>query len=153
MSFYQSFSWPTRLKILMSSGSKKGAQIYLFFSLKNPGKRTSSMFPNRAPMERQIPVNILQGICISLESLIKIPLSKKALKKKRTSMFPKSRWMERHGEVIWGIFPWGLMWGIFPWGGHVGDISMVGHVGDISIRGNVGDNSMGCHVRGYFHRG
>jgi hypothetical protein len=32
----------------------------------------------------------LQGICISLENLIKIPLNKKALRKKHPSMFPKS---------------------------------------------------------------
>ena len=45
------FQMAPRLKILMSSGSKKGIQIY-FYSLKNPGKRTASRFPNRAPMER-----------------------------------------------------------------------------------------------------
>jgi hypothetical protein len=57
------------LKILMSSGSKKGTQIYFFFSLKNPGKQTPSRFPNRVPMDRD---THLQGICISLENLIKI---------------------------------------------------------------------------------
>jgi len=36
-----------RLKILMASGSKKGTQIYYFFSL----KRTPPRFPSRAPME------------------------------------------------------------------------------------------------------
>jgi len=46
------FQMAPRLKILMSSGSKKGTQIYFFFSLKNPGKRTPSSFHDRAPMER-----------------------------------------------------------------------------------------------------
>jgi hypothetical protein len=32
----------------------------------------------------------LQSICISLENLKTLPLNKKALKKKHTSMFPKS---------------------------------------------------------------
>ena len=32
----------------------------------------------------------LQGICISLNKITKIPLNKKALRNKRTSMFPKS---------------------------------------------------------------
>jgi hypothetical protein len=40
-----------RFKILMASGSKKRTQID-FFSLKSPGKRTPSRFPNRAPMDR-----------------------------------------------------------------------------------------------------
>jgi len=39
------------LKLLMSSGSKKGTQVNFCFSLKCPGKRTPSKFPNRAPME------------------------------------------------------------------------------------------------------
>jgi len=81
------FQMAPRLKIVMSSGSKKGTQIYFFFSLKNPGKRTLSRLPNRVPMDRD---THLLGICISLENLIKIPLNKKALRKKCTSMFPKS---------------------------------------------------------------
>jgi hypothetical protein len=40
------------LKILMFSGSKNGTQIYFFFSLKNPAKRTPSRFPNGVPVER-----------------------------------------------------------------------------------------------------
>ena len=54
-----------------------------FFSLKNHGKWN----PNRTPMERD---SCLQGICISLENPIKIPLNKKALRNKHPSMFPKS---------------------------------------------------------------
>ena len=41
--------------ILMSLESKKGTQIYFFFSLKNPGKRT----PDRVPVDRD---TCLQGI-------------------------------------------------------------------------------------------
>ena len=40
-----------KLKILMTSGSKNGTQMY--FSLKSPGKRTPSRFPKRAPVERE----------------------------------------------------------------------------------------------------
>ena len=32
------FQMAPRVRILMSSGSKKGTQIYFFFSLKNPSK-------------------------------------------------------------------------------------------------------------------
>jgi len=48
-----------RLKILTSSGSKKGTQIYYPFLSKSPGKRISSRFPKGAPMERD---TRLQGI-------------------------------------------------------------------------------------------
>jgi hypothetical protein len=69
-----------------SSGSKKGTQIYFYFSLKNPGKRTPSRFPNRAPVERD---TRLQGILHISRYPHKIPLNKKALRKKRPSIFPK----------------------------------------------------------------
>jgi hypothetical protein len=72
----------------MSSGSKKGTQIYFFFSVKNPGKQTSSKFPNRATMKRD---THLQGICVSLKNLIKIPLNKNALKKKRPLHVPQKQ--------------------------------------------------------------
>ena len=81
------FQMAPRLKILMSSGPKKGTQIYVFFSLKNLGKRTSSRFPNRAHMERD---TRLQDILHSFRNPYKITLSKKAARKKRPSMFPKS---------------------------------------------------------------
>ena len=48
-----------RLKILMTSGSKKGTQIYYFFPLKSPSKRTTSKYPSGAPMDRD---THLQGI-------------------------------------------------------------------------------------------
>jgi hypothetical protein len=60
-----------RLKIFITSGSKKGTQIYYFFPLKSPHKRTPSRFASGAPMERN---TRLQGIYISLKDLIKIPL-------------------------------------------------------------------------------
>jgi len=52
-----------RLKILMSSGFKKGTQIYYPFLSKSPGKRIPSRFPNVAAMERE---THLQGIFASL---------------------------------------------------------------------------------------
>jgi hypothetical protein len=39
------FQTAPRLKILMSSRSKKGTQIYFPFLSKRPGKRIPSMFP------------------------------------------------------------------------------------------------------------
>ena len=57
------FQMAPRLKILMSSGSKKGTQIYYRFLSKSPGKQTPSRFPSRAPMERD---TRLQGIFTSL---------------------------------------------------------------------------------------
>ena len=76
-----------RLKILMSFGSKERTQIYFIFSLKNPGKRPPSRFSNRAPMERD---TRLLGILHIFQNLTKIPLTKKVVRKKRPSKFPKS---------------------------------------------------------------
>jgi hypothetical protein len=53
------FQMAHRLKTLMSSGSKKGTQIYYPFLSKSPGKHISSRFHNGAPMERD---TCLQGI-------------------------------------------------------------------------------------------
>jgi hypothetical protein len=44
------FQMTPRIKILMSSGSKKGTQIYFTFLAESPGK----LIPNRVPMEREI---------------------------------------------------------------------------------------------------
>ena len=44
-----------RLKILMTSGTKKGAQIYLSFSLKSPSKQTPSRFPKQGPYGERYP--------------------------------------------------------------------------------------------------
>jgi hypothetical protein len=73
-----------RLKILMSSGSKKRTQIYYPFLSKVPAKETPCRLPNTSPW-REIPV--YRKFCISLEHLVKIALNKKALRKKRPSMF------------------------------------------------------------------
>ena len=54
---------PQTFKIFMSSGSKKGTQIYYPFVSKTPGKRIPSRFPNGAPIERD---SRLQGIFTSL---------------------------------------------------------------------------------------
>jgi len=91
-----------RLKILITSGSKKEAQKYCFFPLKSPNKRNPSRFPSRAPMERD---TYLQGICMSLKDLIRIPL-KKAPRKKRPSMFPRSgvpMEMDAHSQALLDI--------------------------------------------------
>jgi hypothetical protein len=54
------FQMAPRLKILISSGSKKETWIYYpFFFLKSPGKQIPSRFPNGAPRERD---THLQGI-------------------------------------------------------------------------------------------
>jgi hypothetical protein len=41
-----------RIKFLIISGSRKEPR-YILFSLKSPGKRNTSRFPNRAPKERE----------------------------------------------------------------------------------------------------
>jgi len=74
-----------RLKILMSSGSKKGTQIYFPFLSKSPGKQTPSRFPKVAPLERD---TLLHGIFTYL--LIYLFISK-ALRKEHPSMFTKSK--------------------------------------------------------------
>jgi len=78
------FQMASRLKILMSSGSKKETQIHSPFLSKSPGKRISSRFPNGAPMEKD---TRLEGIFTSL--LICLFISK-TLRKERPSMFPQS---------------------------------------------------------------
>jgi hypothetical protein len=78
------FQMARRLKILMSSGSKKGTQIYFPFLSKHPSKRIPSRLSNRAPIERD---TCLQGILTYL--LIYLFISK-ALRKEHPSVFPKS---------------------------------------------------------------
>jgi hypothetical protein len=57
------FQMAPRFKTLMSSGSKKGTQIYYPLLTKSPGKWIPSRFPNGAPKERD---TCLQSIFISL---------------------------------------------------------------------------------------
>jgi hypothetical protein len=78
------FQMTPRLKILMSSGSKKGIQICFSFLWKSPSKRIPSRFLNGAPIERD---NCLQGIFTCL--LIYIFISK-ALKKSVPPCSPKA---------------------------------------------------------------
>ena len=55
-------------KGLITSGSKNGTQIYYFFSVKSPRKRTPTRYTSGAPMERD---TRLQDIYISLKDLTK----------------------------------------------------------------------------------
>jgi hypothetical protein len=71
----------------MTPGSKKGTQIYFSFLSKIPEEEFPPGSPT-GPLWREIP--IYRAFCISLENLIKIPLNKKALRKKRPSMFPRN---------------------------------------------------------------
>ena len=72
-----------RHKILITSGSKKGTQIHFFFfsQMSSPNR-----FASGAPMERFLSTGHLH---ISKRPN-KISSNKKALRKKRPSMFPKS---------------------------------------------------------------
>ena len=77
----------SRLKILMTSRSKKETQMYFLFSQKS-GKRTTSKFPNRAPMGKEA---LLQGILYISQ---KLHLSGSPLKEP----FPKFPFMESLAE-------------------------------------------------------
>jgi hypothetical protein len=78
------FQMAHRLKILMSSGSKMWTQIYYPFLSKSPGKQIPSMFPNRAPTQRD---TCLQGILTYL--LIYLSISK-TLRKQCPSTYLKA---------------------------------------------------------------
>jgi len=72
----------------MSSGPKKGTQIYFFFSLKTSWQPNALQVLQCGPCRERY---LLTGhFYISLENLIKIPLNKKALRKEHPSKFPKS---------------------------------------------------------------
>jgi hypothetical protein len=82
------FQMALRFKILTSSGFKKGTQIYyMFFFSKIPAKEHPPSSPT-GRLRREIP--FYRAFCISLENLLKIPLNKKALRKKRPFMFPEA---------------------------------------------------------------
>jgi hypothetical protein len=53
------FQMASKLKTFMSSGSKKGTQIYSPFLSKIPGKRIPSRFPNGNPIERDSRLQII----------------------------------------------------------------------------------------------
>ena len=82
------------LKISVSSGSKKETQIYFFFSLKKSRQTNPLQVLQQDPYGDRHPFT--GNFCISLETLIKIPLNKnfvsllsKALRKERPSVSPK----------------------------------------------------------------
>jgi hypothetical protein len=79
------FQMAPRLKILLSSGSKKGTRYIFSFLSKIPTNEPPPRSPT-GPLWRERPV--YRAFCVSLENLTKIPL-KKALRKKCPSMFPK----------------------------------------------------------------
>jgi hypothetical protein len=62
-------------KFQMSSGSKKGTQIYFFFSLKMSRQTNPLQVPQQGPYGERYPFT--GHFCISLETNIKIPLNKK----------------------------------------------------------------------------
>jgi len=63
------FQMAPRLKILISSGCKKGTQIYYPFLSKSPRKQIPSRFPNGAPMERD---TRLQGIFTMVMMMLEV---------------------------------------------------------------------------------
>jgi len=71
----------------MTSGSKKGTQIYFSFLPKVPGNETPSRFPSRALKERD---TRLQGILYISQRPQKIRPIRRPPRKKRSSMFQKS---------------------------------------------------------------
>ena len=71
----------------MSSGSKTGTRYTLSFSQKSQ-QMNPLQVPNQDPNGERDTCS--QGICISLENLLKISLYKKAPRKKCPSTFPKS---------------------------------------------------------------
>jgi hypothetical protein len=78
------FQMAPRLKILMSSGSMKGTQIYSPFLSERPSKRILSRFTNGAAVERD---THLKGIFTYL--LIYLFISK-TLRKEHSSKFPQN---------------------------------------------------------------
>jgi len=76
-----------RLKILMSSGSKKESRYIFYFLSKIPANKPPPGSLT-GPLWRETAVH--RAFCVPLENLIKNSSNKKALGKKRSSMFPKS---------------------------------------------------------------
>jgi len=86
------FQMANRIKILMSSVSKKGTQIYYSFLSKSPGKWIPSRFPTGAPMESN---TRLQGVFTSLLIYLSFYLSLRVPGKGAPSMFPNRVPMDR----------------------------------------------------------
>ena len=68
------FQMAPRLKILMSSGSEKGTQIYFFFSLKKSRQMNPLQVAQQGPYGERY--TFTGHFCISLETSIKILLNK-----------------------------------------------------------------------------
>jgi hypothetical protein len=84
-------------------GPRKEPRYTFSFLSKFPANEPSPGSPT-GPIWREIPV--YRAFCISPENLIKIPLNKKALRKKHPSMFPKSRApteVETHFQALLNI--------------------------------------------------
>jgi len=81
----------------MSSGSKKGTQIYYPFLSKSPGKRIPCRFPNGAPVERD---TRLQGNFASVSIYISFYLSLRVPIKGSPSMSPNRVPMDREGYSV-----------------------------------------------------
>jgi len=80
------FQMAPRIKKCPPGPRKEPRYIFTFLS-KIPANEPPPGSPI-GPLWREIPI---YGVfCISLDNLIKIPLNKKALRRKRPSMFPKS---------------------------------------------------------------
>jgi len=90
------FQMAPRLKIFMSAGSIKRTQLFFSF-LSNPGKQTFSRFPNKGPMERE-------GILHISRKPHKNSSNKKALRKKRPSIFPTSGAPMEADAYFWALF-------------------------------------------------
>ena len=69
------FQMAPKLKILMSSGSKKGTQIYFFFALKKSWQMNLIQVSQEDLYGEKYPFT--GNFCILLKTLIKIPLNKK----------------------------------------------------------------------------
>jgi hypothetical protein len=75
-----------RLKILISSGVKKGTQIHSPFLSKRPGKRIPSRFPQRGPYRERYPLTEHFYTPLNILYLF----ISEALRKERPSMFSRS---------------------------------------------------------------
>ena len=77
ISAQESSRWPPDL-ILMSSGSKKGTQIYYPFLSKNPGKRIHLHFPQRGPYGDRCPLTEHFYISLDISLYLKGPKKRAA---------------------------------------------------------------------------
>jgi hypothetical protein len=80
------FQMTPRFKILMSSESKKGTQVYISFLSELPAKEILPGFPT-GPLWRDIIV--YRAFCISLKDLIKIRLIKRTQERSAHPCSPK----------------------------------------------------------------